>query len=113
MKFRTVGWIVLSLLLLTGLYNANYRQVEFSWSGLTESHVGKLVLYKLSVFFATILISSIHDFYIGTKATQLWMEKIDEGKIQRFRKMARWVGRINLLLALAALGIGVAIVRGF
>jgi uncharacterized membrane protein len=112
-KFRTIGWVALWLILLTGLYNMQFRQVEFSFSELTESHYGKMIFYKLIIFFVTILLSITHDFYIGTKATELWMQKADENKVKRFRTWARWAGRMNLLLALAAAGLGIAIVRGF
>ncbi|MEW6470463.1 MAG: copper resistance protein CopD [Bacteroidota bacterium] len=113
LKFRTVGWVILSILLVTGLYNMHFRQVAFTWQGLTESYAGRMAGYKLLIFTVTVLISAIHDFYIGTTATRLWMDKADIQKTNRFRFWARWAGRINVLLALMAVGIGVALVRGF
>lgn len=113
LKLRTVGWVVLFMLFLTGLFNMYYRQVELSWNGLTNSPFGKMVLYKLILFFSTVLIGAVHDFYIGTTATRLWMQGGNEKKVHNFRLWARWAGRINLLLALLAVGIGVALARGF
>jgi copper resistance protein D len=113
LKFRTVGWIILILLFLTGLLNMYFRQMEFTWDGLTRTGFGRMVFYKLLIFFLTIVISAIHDFYIGIRATRLWIDKRDEKKIEQFRFWARWAGRLNLLLALLAFGIGIALVRGF
>ena len=112
-KFRAVGWPVLILILITGLYNMHMRQIEFSWIGLTDNRFGRMLLYKLIIFTTTVLISAIHDFYIGTKATQLWMKGNNEKTSTNLRAWARWAGRLNLLLALVAAGIGVAFVRGF
>lgn len=113
MKFRTVGWIVLFILLLTGLLNMYFRNIEFSWEGLTGSGFGRMVFYKLLIVGVTVIISALHDFYIGTTATRLWMNSADDKKAQQFRLWARWAGRINLVLALMAAGIGIAMVRGF
>lgn len=113
LKFRTIGWVVLAVLLVTGLLNMHFRQVEFSWEGLTGNSFGRMVFYKLLIFTVTVLISVFHDFYIGTTATRLWMNKTNEKQIQKFRLWARWAGRINLILALIAAGIGIALVRGF
>ena len=113
LKFRAVGWIVLLILLLSGLFNMHFRQVEFSWDGLSDSAFGKMIFYKILIFFITVLISSLHDFYIGTTATRLWMQEANSKRVQNFRLWARWAGRINLLLAITAAGIGIALVRGF
>lgn len=112
LKFRMIGWPVLFLLLITGLYNMNVRQIGFSLQELTDNKYGRMILYKLAIFLTTVVISAIHDFYIGTKATELWMKNNNESDPGRFRALARWAGRINLLLALAAAGIGIAFVRG-
>ncbi|MBI2272062.1 MAG: CopD family protein [Bacteroidetes bacterium] len=110
LKFRLVGWPVLSLLLITGLYNIHIRQIPLL--ELTDSKYGRLILYKLILFLTTIVISAIHDFYIGMKATEIWMTHNNENDPGGYRAFARWAGRINLLLALTAAGIGVAFVRG-
>lgn len=112
LKFRTVGWIVLIILLVTGLFNMYFRQVDFSREGLTVNHFGRMALLKLLIFIATVAISALHDFFIGTTATRLWMQNPDDKKTMNFRLWARWAGRINLLLGITAVGIGVAMVRG-
>lgn len=112
-RLRTVGWIVLAVLLFTGIYNMQARQIGWNMQELTGTRAGQWVLLKLVFFTVTAVIGLMHDFYIGTKATELWMGKADPAQVTKFRQMARWAGRVNVLLALAAIGCGVALTRGY
>ena len=49
LKFRTVGWIVLIILLVTGLFNMYFRQVDFSREGLTVNHFGRMEIGRAHV----------------------------------------------------------------
>lgn len=110
-KFRTVGWVALILLLLTGLYNMHVRGVAFAQ--LTNSSYNMLFAVKLVLFIMVLLISAWHDFYIGPKSIKLMQENNDAKVTQRYVKTARFVGKLNLLLALVAVALGVLIVRGW
>ena len=112
LRFRTVGWITLLILLLTGVLNVLARGLPFTWDFLTKSDFGNLILLKLGLFFLVLLVSGIHDFYLGTKSTNLHLENSDDKERVKFRQMAKWSGRISLLLALAAVFIGVGLARG-
>lgn len=57
-------------------------------------------------------ISALHDFVIGPKATNLRMKNPESVDAFRMRKLASWIGRINLLLALIVVMLGVILVRG-
>ena len=113
LKFRFAGWITLITLLITGLFNMHQRSIGLTWNDLSESTYGQLVGAKIIIFLIVIVVSAIHDFHVGTKATEKWISNENEAEIERFRKMARWVGRLNFLLAMAAVGLGVIIVRGW
>lgn len=108
MKFRLYGWIVLGLLLLTGLGNWYWRGLPFSWAFLCESGYGRLLGYKLLLFTVMLLLSAVHDFYIGGKA----IAQMQQSGGFRFTLLARWSGRLNLLLALAMAFIGAVLSRG-
>ncbi|MEY3238419.1 MAG: hypothetical protein RI883_2520 [Bacteroidota bacterium] len=43
-----------------------------------------------------LLISGVHDFYIGNKA----LEDLQQNQNPKFKMIARWTGRLNLLLGL-------------
>ena len=107
-KFRFYGWIALIGLLVTGTYNMHIKGMPFNWEFLTENSYGRILGIKLLAFTVMILIGGIHDFYIGNKAIKQ-MSQNDNGKL---KLIARWSGRINLLLALTIALLGVALSRG-
>lgn len=107
-KFRFFGWIALIGLAITGILNMYFRGLPLTWNYITNSDYGKLLSIKVLLFFGMLLIGSIHDFYIGNKS-------IDEMKSNpngNFKQLARWSGRINILLAFALAFIGIALSRG-
>lgn len=107
-KFRFYGWIALIVLSITGALNMHLRGLPFTWDFFTNSNYGKLLGIKLIIFIAMLLIGAIHDFYIGEKAIEQ-MQNTENGKL---KLIARWSGRINLLLALTIAFLGVALSRG-
>lgn len=106
-KFRFYGWIVLTGLIITGSFNMyvkGFWNIEF----LIHNDFGKLLGIKLLSFAMMLLIAGIHDFYIGNKA----IERIQQINDSKFKYIARWSGRINLILSLLIAFLGVAISRG-
>lgn len=108
LKFRYYGWIVLSGLLATGLLSMYLRGMPFTWEFFTQSDYGVLVSYKLLIFTGILLVSGTHDFLFGRKA----LEDLQSSDNTRLKLLARWSGRINLLLALAMAFLGVVLSRG-
>lgn len=107
-KFRFFGWIALIGLIVTGITNMYLKGFPFNIEFLTENEFGKLLGIKLLLFCMMITISGLHDFYIGTKTIQ----QIQQNKIKNIKQLARWSGRINLILAFLIAFLGVAISRG-
>ncbi len=114
-RFRLVGWIALSTLVLTGIFNILHRGFTLGqlFSGEAFSGAwghalgGKLFLVGL------ILASSlVHDFYVGPTATRLAQEGASAERREPFRRAASWLGRVTLLLALGVVAIAVTLVRG-
>lgn len=106
--FRFYGWITLFLLLLTGILNMYFKGIPFKVSYFIDNNYGKLISYKLIIFICTIILSLIHDFFIGEKA----ISNKNEVTKNKFLSIARWSGRMMLLLGLVAVFLGVAIARG-
>jgi putative copper export protein len=92
-QFKFVGWIILPLLLLTGIFNSFYRGFYI------------LTWLKILLFSIIVIISAIHDFYIGPKVTKT--------KDKKLIKYSRTIGRINFILAIIMVLLGIFIVRGF
>jgi putative copper resistance protein D len=106
--FRFYGWIALAVLFVTGLLNMYLRGLPFTWEFFTKSNYGTLVLYKILIFAGILLVSGTHDFLFGRKA----LEEMQNSDNTRLKLLARWSGRINLLLALAMAFLGVVLSRG-
>ena len=107
-KFRFYGWIALIGLIITGIINMHFKDFSFNIEFLTNNQIGKLLGIKLLLFCIMIAISGLHDFYIGTKT----IEQIQQNKTKNIKQLARWSGRINLLIALSIAFLGVIISRG-
>lgn len=109
-RFRWVGWSCLALLVLTGLFNLAERGV--GWADLWSSGFGQRLGFKLVVVGLILLLSVLHDFFIGPKAGLLLRQAPGSPAAQRLRRQASWIGRLNLILGLVATALGVTLVRG-
>jgi putative copper export protein len=105
LKFRFFGYIILGLLLVTGISNMLLRGVDVSWKFLVISRYGKLVVIKLVLFLSMLTVSLIHDVQARKRLTT-------EKEKRKFRIIAQWTGRILLLFSLIMAYIGVVLSRG-
>lgn len=93
MRFRTVGWIALAVLVATGLGNL-WLFPTFLWSPRLHAKLG-LVLVAL-------VLAVIHDFVLGPRAGR-------PGADPALRVRASWVARVNVLVVLAIVALGLAL----
>ena len=105
LKFRFYGYIVLAIMFVTGLLNIYFRGISFSLNFFIMTRYGQLVELKIILFVLMLTISLMHDVIVGRKA-------IDQMENQRIKLIARWTGRLLLLIALIMAYIGVMISRG-
>ena len=114
-RFRTVGWVCFAIVAITGTFNLWSRGVrlsDFSRAEWLSSPFGHTVLWKLSVFGLVLVLSAIHDFRTGPRATAALERDPSSAEAQRLRRAASLFGRVNALLGLLLVAIGVALVRG-
>lgn len=105
---KTTWFFIFPLMLVTGFINAYARTGTINpllWSEYTN---GKYIVLKLHLFFLIIILSAIHDFWLGPKAVKL----MREGKKENMRKISGIIGRINFILATLMLIFGISTVRG-
>ena len=105
LKFRFFGYIVLTLLLVTGISNMFLRGVDVSWKFLFTGRYGKLVITKILLFLTILVVSLVHDVQARKRLST------DEER-KRFKIIALWSGRILLIVSLVMAYIGVVLSRG-
>lgn len=92
-RFRAVGWIALALLLASGLGNLWARPdllqaPRFQW--------------KLGLVVLALALSALHDFVLGPRAGR-------PGADPALRVRASWMARVNVLVVLAVVALGLAL----
>jgi hypothetical protein len=61
---------------------------------------------------AILLISAFHDFFLGPRASAAWDSDPTSAETLRLRRQAVQLGRLNLLMGLTAIALGIMLVRG-
>ena len=94
-RFRVVGWIALGVLVVTGVANvwlnpAVLDRPRFFW--------------KLGLVLLALALSAIHDFDLGPRAGAA-------GADPSLRKQASWLARVNTLVVLVIVLLGLSLVR--
>ncbi len=112
LKFRTVGTVALILLLITGLYQLEFRGVQWNIDFFMTTF-GKIVAFKLLIFIGISLISIVHDYFLGSKAIEAWKKDPEHAETIRLRNSSRMMGRISFLFAILAVFLGVLLSRGW
>jgi len=113
-RFSRLSWLIFPLLIITGFLALLGRgfsyQTIFSIDFWQTVYGGRLLI-KLHLFALVLIISGIHDFWLGPKAIKLMESEPGSVKTNRYRKATRWVGRVNLILGLTILAYAVKLVR--
>ena len=92
-RFRAVGWAALLVLLATGLINLWLRPYLFT---LTRFQ------WKLGLVIVALGLSALHDFVLGPRAGL-------PGADPRLRVWASWLARVNVLVVLIVVILGLAL----
>lgn len=106
-RFRAVSWIAILVLLVTGLLNAINRGVTIdliSTSGLFSSYFGRVLTVKVTLVFIMVVLSAIHDFFLGPQLTKLIDRSLSDPdslqRLKRNRKYVSWLARTNVMLGI-------------
>lgn len=114
-RFRNIAWICFGVILVTGAFNLAMRGVRFASlldGGWRASPFGQAVELKLGLFALVLALSALHDFVLGPRAARRLETDPGSPKALAMRRRASWMGRLNLLLGLVLILLGVMIVRG-
>ncbi len=92
-RFRTIGWVALGLLLASGLASLWVRPYLL---GAPRFH------WKLALVALALVLSAVHDFVLGPQAGR-------PGADPSLRVRASWVARLNVLVVLVVVLLGLAL----
>ena len=104
-RFRVVSWITIIVILVTGVLNAINRGVTLqaiSTGELFSTYFGKILALKLTLVFAMLVLSAMHDFILGPRLVELLNTSNPDSflKVQKNRRYVSWLARITTLLGI-------------
>lgn len=114
-RFSRYSWVVFGLLIITGITNLltkGFSAGDLVSAAFWQSGYGSTLHSKLHFFLLMLVLSAVHDFYLGPKATRLMSEEPEAARTARLRKAAGWIGRINLVLGFLIIYYALSLGRG-
>ncbi|HUH12502.1 MAG TPA: CopD family protein [Longimicrobiales bacterium] len=112
-RFRTVGWIAIAVLILTGTLNVWFRGF-LSWSTLSDpafwaTSWGSALGWKLAAVTFMVLNSAVHDVWLGPAAGRV---RPGTPEALRYRAWASWLARLNAIVGILLVVVAVRLARG-
>lgn len=112
-RFRTVGWICIGVLLVSGVVQLRMH----GWWGFAvwtspvflSSRAAATLAWKLGAVAAMVAIQAAHDFWLGPRAGAA---EPGSPAARSLRRRAAWLARINAILALVLVYFAVRLARG-
>ena len=113
-RFRTVGWVAIAVLVTTGTIMLRARGL-LAWSGVLGSAafwrtpLGVTLAFKLATVVTMIAVSAVHDFLVGPAASRAVAGSIEAVAL---RRRAALLARLNALVGLILVVAAVRLARG-
>jgi copper resistance protein D len=109
-RFRTVGWAAIAVLVVTGITNLWARGVLglLATPSFWSTDFGRNLTWKLAAVTTMLTISAIHDFIEGPRASRL--DPRSEEALAHRRRSAM-LARINALVGVLLVFVAVRLVR--
>ena len=110
-RFRTVGWVCIIILLITGLLNLQFRGLLSSQlfnGAFWATSYGKTLAFKLLAVLGMLILQTIHDFFHGPAAS-----RATPGTEQalRMRRTAAMMARMSAILGVIVVLAAVKLAR--
>ncbi len=103
-RFRNISWIVLPVVVATGVIKA--ARAVGSWEALGTTPYGRTLMWKMAAVTIALIIATAHDFWIGPRMTNSVREGASAATTV-WRRWSRLSGLALLVLVLAILGLAV------
>jgi copper resistance protein D len=110
MRFRGVGWAAIGILIITGMLNLHFRGWLSALGSLAfwGTTAGRSLSVKLLAVAAMILMSAIHDFVLGPRASRLG---VGSPEALASRRSAMLLARINAIVGVIVVTAAVRLAR--
>ena len=112
-KFRSVGWVAIGLLLVTGVLNLHFGGVlhgeMLGSAAFWGSAYGRALAWKLVAVTGIVVGSALHDFVYGPRASRA---VAGSAEAQVLRRRASWIARVNAPFGLILLIAAIRLTRG-
>lgn len=114
MRFRTIGWVAIALLVVTGVANLHYRG-WLRWDGVLgeaafwSTGTGHALAWKLVAVATMVAVSAMHDFVIGPAASRV---AVGSAEALRLRRRAALLARFNAVIGVVVVVAAVRLARG-
>jgi putative copper resistance protein D len=114
LRFRTVGWWAIGVLLMTGVINLHYRG-WLRWEGVLgaaafwRTPAGQALALKLVAVTTMLVVSAVHDFSVGPLAGSA---TAGSPRAIRLRRRAAILARINAVVGILVVIAAVRLARG-
>ncbi len=112
-RFRSAGWWAIGILLVSGTVNLHFRG-WLSWEVLSSASfwataAGRALALKLTSVAAMLVVSSLHDFVLGPRASRA---APGSHAAIAYRTRAALLARLNALLGVLVVIAAVLLARG-
>jgi uncharacterized membrane protein len=113
LRFRTVGWWSIAVLIVTGFVNLAYRDL-LRWDGVLGSagfwrtSFGHVLAIKLLAVAVMLTVSAVHDFVIGPAASAATPGSPESATL---RRRAALIARVNALIGVIVVVAAVRLAR--
>lgn len=109
---RNAGWVAIGVLVVTGLANLHFRGL-LRWDVLGNAsfwgtHYGHALAWKLAAVLVMIVISALHDFFLGPRA----FATAGTPAAGRWRRWSAWLARANVVVGVVLVYFAVRLARG-
>jgi len=119
LRFRGIAWILLGLLVVSGMAALETRGLgfdRFTEDGFWSTEIGTALGLKIVLVGILLVMSGVHDFILGPRLAQA-MQLVPRGEqppasIVSARKRLVMLARLNLLIAIVVAVLGLMLVRG-
>lgn len=117
-RFRSVAWVAIVLLVVTGLYIATDQwSVDLNSFVTRTDWFNKMLQMKVGLVGIVIILSLIHDFFLGPRINAR-LEALREAQsrpsesLQKQRRGLIMLARVNVLLVLIIVALAITMTRG-